>query len=47
VEWADRLPQFFSDLEFSVAEQAGHFVHYETPDQAAAEIRRFYARVAP
>ena len=47
VEWADRLPQFFSDVEFSVAEQAGHFVHYETPDQAAAEIRRFYARVAP
>ena len=47
VDWADRLPEFFSDLEFSVAEDAGHFVHYETPDIAAAEIRRFFGRIAP
>lgn len=46
-EWTDRLGEFFTDLELSIAEDAGHFVHYEVPDLAAAEVRRFYERVAP
>ena len=44
--WADRLPEFFTDLELSFAPEAGHFVHYETPDRASEEIRRFFYRVA-
>ncbi len=44
--WTDRLPEFFSDLEFSFSPEAGHFVHYETPDRASAEIRRFFLRLA-
>jgi epoxide hydrolase 4 len=39
---ADRLGEFFTDLEFSIAPGAGHFVHYETPEQAAAAVRRFF-----
>ncbi len=44
--WTDRLPEFFTDLELSFAPEAGHFVHYETPDRASEEIRRFFHRVA-
>ena len=44
--WTDRLPEFFTDLELSFAPEAGHFVHYETPDRASEEIRRFFYRVA-
>src|SRR5713226_5109429 len=44
--WTDRLSEFFTDLEFSFAPGAGHFVHYETPDQAAEEIRRFFGRIS-
>jgi len=40
--WADVLDQYFSDLELSFAEGSGHFVHYEEPDLAAAEIDRFF-----
>jgi pimeloyl-ACP methyl ester carboxylesterase len=43
--WTDRLPEFFTDLEFSFAPEAGHFVHYETPDRASEETRRFFLRV--
>jgi pimeloyl-ACP methyl ester carboxylesterase len=45
-EWTDRLPEFFSNLEFDFAPDAGHFVHYETPPRAALEIRAFFERVA-
>jgi pimeloyl-ACP methyl ester carboxylesterase len=42
VEWRDRLGAYFTDLAVDVAPDAGHFVHYETPDLAAREIRRFF-----
>lgn len=41
VEWTDKLPQYFSNCEVEVAD-AGHFVHYERPDLAAARIRNFF-----
>ena len=41
--WMDRLPELFTDLEASVAEGAGHFVHWEQPARAEAEIRAFFA----
>jgi len=45
-EWADVLDQYFTDVEVSFAEDAGHFVHFETPDLAATEIDRFFTRLA-
>ena len=41
----DRLPEFFSNLEASVAPDAGHFVQMEQPQRAAEEIKRFFGRV--
>lgn len=43
VEWVDRLPEFFADLTVEIAEDAGHFVHYEQPDRAARAIAGFFA----
>lgn len=43
VEWRDRLGEYFSDLSVDVAEHAGHFPHWETPDLAAREILAFLA----
>lgn len=43
-EWADRVPEFFAEPEITIAEDAGHFVHYETPDAAAEAIAAFFAR---
>lgn len=40
--WTDRLPDYFADVEIDVAPEAGHFVHYERPDLANAEIVRFF-----
>lgn len=41
--WAEGLRQFFPDIEVSYAENAGHFVHHETPDEAAAAVARFFS----
>jgi pimeloyl-ACP methyl ester carboxylesterase len=38
VEWADRLGEYFVDLDFRPLEGLGHFPHREDPDRAAAEI---------
>jgi pimeloyl-ACP methyl ester carboxylesterase len=42
IEWADRLGGYFADLNFSPAEEAGHFVHYEKPELANQEISGFF-----
>ena len=42
VEWADRLGDYFANLNFSPAEKAGHFVHYERPELANREITDFF-----
>ena len=42
IEWADRLGDYFSNLNFSPAEGAGHFVHYEKPEVANREISDFF-----
>jgi pimeloyl-ACP methyl ester carboxylesterase len=41
-EWIDRLPEYFRDPEITIAEDAGHFVHHETPDRASAAIAQFF-----
>jgi pimeloyl-ACP methyl ester carboxylesterase len=45
VEWVDRLPDYFAAPKITIAENAGHFVHYETPEPACAAIAEFFARV--
>ena len=42
VEWADRLRDYFANLDFLPAEEAGHFVHYERPELANEEISGFF-----
>jgi pimeloyl-ACP methyl ester carboxylesterase len=44
VEWADRLGDYFTDLDFSPLREAGHFVHYEQPDLANREILEFFSK---
>jgi pimeloyl-ACP methyl ester carboxylesterase len=44
-EWTDRLPEYFRDPEITIAEDAGHFVHYETPDRASAAIAKFFGEM--
>jgi pimeloyl-ACP methyl ester carboxylesterase len=44
-DWIEFVPEYFEDVEASIAEDAGHFVHYETPDAAAREIDRFFKRI--
>ena len=43
VEWADRLGDYFANLDFDPALEAGHFVHYERPDFANREIAKFFS----
>ena len=35
---ADRLADYFEDLNFDTVAEAGHFIHYERPDLANREI---------
>jgi pimeloyl-ACP methyl ester carboxylesterase len=46
IAWADRLSEFFTDLDFAPFPDAGHFPHHEQPDRAAAEIAGFFDRLA-
>ncbi|MGH1479847.1 MAG: alpha/beta fold hydrolase [Geminicoccales bacterium] len=41
-EWTDVLPDAFEDVSIDIAEDCGHFVHYENPDRAANEITAFF-----
>lgn len=41
VEWADRLGDYFADVDFARVPDAGHFVHYERPELAVREITAF------
>jgi len=47
VEWADRLGETFTELDFARFEGVGHFPHREAPDEAAAMIAAFFGRVWP
>ena len=43
--WSDRLGEFFTDHTLACAEDAGHFVHFETPDLANARMIEFFTRI--
>jgi len=42
VEYADRLGDYFTNLDFKSVPDAGHFVHYQKPAFAEREIRAFF-----
>jgi len=44
--WADRLDEYFTDLEFSTMPGVGHFPHMEAPDAAAEAIGTFFERIS-
>lgn len=44
IEWADALDGYFSEFEFESAADAGHFVHFETPDLANERMLSFFER---
>jgi pimeloyl-ACP methyl ester carboxylesterase len=46
VEWADRLGDYFADVDFAPMREAGHFAHYERPDLANREISDFFRAIA-
>ncbi len=46
VEWIDRLDDYFANYQVKRAEEAGHFVHYEMPELANAEMIRFLSSVS-
>jgi len=46
VGWADRLGDYFSDLDFAPMREAGHFAHYEQPEVANREISDFFRAMA-
>ncbi len=41
-EWRDNLGDYFTDIQIDVAENAGHFVHYEVPELANNAIETFF-----
>ena len=43
VAWADRLGDYFADVDFAPFPGAGHFAMYERPDQANRLIAEFFA----
>jgi pimeloyl-ACP methyl ester carboxylesterase len=46
VAWADRLGDYFADLDFAPMREAGHFAHYERPELANREISDFFRAIA-
>ena len=46
LDFADRLSEYFTDLDFKPAPEAGHFVHYEQPKYANREIAAFFEGLA-
>ena len=46
IDFADNLPQHFTNLNFESVANAGHFVHYERPDYANREIANFFKGLA-
>ena len=41
-EWVDNIDKSFSNATIEIAEDAGHFVHYEKPEASAERIRAFF-----
>lgn len=46
-DWSDRLAEYFSCHSLEIAEDAGHFVHFEVPDLANARMIKFLSAPSP
>jgi pimeloyl-ACP methyl ester carboxylesterase len=46
-EWTDRLGEYFASFKLDCVEEAGHFVHFEQPARANAEVARFFNKLGP
>lgn len=46
-DWSDTLMEAFETIEVEIAEEAGHFVHYEQPNLANARMAAFFGALAP
>ena len=42
-EWGDKLGDYFSNLKFTTAPKAGHFVHYEQSELSNQEMIAFFS----
>ena len=40
--WTDRLPEYFENPKVEIAEDAGHFVHFEQPAATNQRLRSFF-----
>jgi pimeloyl-ACP methyl ester carboxylesterase len=45
-QWGDKLGDYFSNLKFTTAPKAGHFVHYEQADLSNKEMVDFFTPLA-
>lgn len=43
--WMDDLPNYFAEPHIEIAEEAGHFVHLESPEQANSRIVEFFTHL--
>jgi pimeloyl-ACP methyl ester carboxylesterase len=41
-DWVDRLPDYFEQPIVEIAENAGHFVHFEQSAAANQRIKTFF-----
>ena len=46
-EWADRIPEFFPGATVEICENAGHFVQYEAPVEAAKAVKKCFRPLDP
>ena len=44
-DWSDNIGEFFSSITVEIAEDAGHFVHYEVPERSAKKIESFFGNL--
>lgn len=45
VEYADRLGEYFTNLDFKSVPNAGHFVHYQQPEYINRTIKTFFNKI--
>ena len=43
--WSDQLPNYFENPRVEIAENAGHFVHFEQPVATNERIKAFFTSV--
>jgi pimeloyl-ACP methyl ester carboxylesterase len=44
-EWIDKLPEYFNDPKIEIADNAGHFVHFEQSTASNIRIKQFFKSI--